>query len=132
MLVAEHPLFGLDPAAAHAQMAQWVKEGRLSDVALVPQHLHNDALQALVTGGVPGLLAWFGILAAPFVFFARAAKGALERGAPAHAPALAGMLVPLSYFGFGMTEMMFWSVRACMFYALMVFMLMGFCLNAKE
>jgi O-antigen ligase len=26
----------------------------------------------------------------------------------------------------------FWSVRSCMFYAMMLFLLAGLCLNAKE
>lgn len=131
MLIGEHPLFGTSVQAGHARFEQWVKEGRLADVVLTPLHMHNDALQALTTGGVPGLLAWLGILVAPFVFFARAAGRGAAAGHP-NAAALAGMLVPLSYFGFGLTEMMFWSGRACMFYALMVFVLMGLTLNSEE
>jgi len=132
MLIAQHPLVGQDPATAHAQVVRWVKDGTLSDVALAPQHLHNDVLQALASGGVLGLLALIGILAAPFAFFARQAKLAALRGQPASAPALAGMLVALGYFAYGLTEMMFWSGKACIFYALMIFILMGLCLNQKE
>ena len=46
--------------------------------------------------------------------------------------AQAGMLVVLCFFGFGLTEVIFWSVKGSLFYALMIFMLMGLCLNAKE
>lgn len=132
MLIAEEPLVGQDPAVAHEKVVRWVQDGTLSDVALAPQHLHNDALQALASGGVFGLLALVGILAAPFAFFARQARLAIERGHPPSAPALAGMLVALGYFGFGLTEMMFYSGKACIFYALMIFILMGLCLNQKE
>lgn len=132
MLIAQHPWVGQDPAVAHEQVVRWVKDGTLSDVALAPQHLHNDVLQALASGGVFGLLALIGILAAPFAFFARQAKLAALRGAPPNAPALAGMLVALGYFAFGLTEMMFWSGKACIFYALMIFILMGLSLNQKE
>lgn len=131
MLIAEHPLFGVSAQAAHARFEEYVKAGSLGDVVLAPLHMHNDALQALTTGGVPGLLGWLAILAAPFVFFARAARRGAAAGHPNPA-ALAGMLIPLSYFGFGLTEMMFWSGRACMFYALMVFVLMGLTLNSEE
>lgn len=131
MLIGEHPLFGTSVKAGHARFEQWVKEGRLADVVLAPQHMHNDALQALSTGGVPGLIGWLGILGAPFAFFARAARRSAAAGHP-NAAAVAGMLIPLSYFGFGLTEMMFWSGRACMFYALMVFVLMGLTLNSEE
>jgi len=37
----------------------------------------------------------------------------------------------LSYFSFGLTEVIFWSLKGSMFYALMVFLLMGLCLVAK-
>jgi len=138
-LIEEKPLFGRDPDSARAALRALVDAGKLQDVVLAPDHLHNDALQALATGGVFGLAAWLGILAAPFAFFARAlGRGAYRgetplspRAAQQFAPALAGMLVVLSYFSFGLTEVIFWSLKGSMFYALMVFLLMGFCLNAK-
>jgi len=138
-LIEERPLFGRDPATARAALGGLVGQGKLQDVVLAPDHMHNDALQALVTGGVFGLAAWIGILAAPFAFFARLLGRGAYRGetplspqaAQLFAPALAGMLVVLSYFSFGLTEVIFWSLKGSMFYALMVFLLMGFCLNAK-
>jgi O-antigen ligase len=132
MLIAEHPLFGVDPVAAHKRMERLVAEGRLHPLVLPPPHLHSDPLQALVNGGVPGLLAWLAILAAPFAFFARQARRAAGHTQPQYALALGGMLVSLSYFGFGLSDTLFWSVKSSMFYALMVFILMGLCLNSKE
>lgn len=127
ILIAEHPLSGY--ANYKAEFARLVGEGRLDRVAMLMPHLHNDALQAMVTGGAGGLLAWFAILAAPGAFFARALGRAGERQS---APALAGLLVVLCYFGFGLTEAIFSSVKGSLFYALLVFLLMGFCLNTKE
>jgi O-antigen ligase len=132
MLIAEHPLFGLDPTASRAALAHYVQQGRLDAVVLPMPHLHNDALQALATGGIFGFLAWFGILATPLAFFARAMGRRADTTTQQFAPALAGMLVVLSYFSFGLTEVIFWSVKGSLFYVLMVFLLMGFCLNAKE
>lgn len=129
MLVSEHPWFGLDPAEYKAQLAQWAVAGKIDRVVLTMPHMHNDALQAVVTGGLPGLLAWFGIMAAPFAFFAKAVRGG---AGGAFAPALAGMLLVVCYFSFGLTEVIFWSVKGSLFYALMVFLLMGFCLIEKE
>jgi O-antigen ligase len=37
-----------------------------------------------------------------------------------------------SYLCFGLTEVIFWSMKGCLFYALTVFLLVGFCENAKE
>jgi len=92
------------------------------------EHFHNDMLQVLVFGGVAGLLAWGATLVAPFLFFRRQ----LQCGDHLNAPALAGMLLVLNYFSFGLTEVIFWSVRSNMFYAMMLFLLAGLCLNAKE
>jgi O-antigen ligase len=130
MLISEHPWFGLDPAQYKNQLANWAVQGKIDRVVLTMPHMHNDALQAVVTGGIPGLLAWFGIIAAPFAFFARAMRGGAASGV--FAPALAGMLLVICYFSFGLTEVIFWSVSSSLFYALMVFLLMGFCLIEKE
>ncbi|OIJ41968.1 O-Antigen ligase family protein [Massilia timonae] len=136
ILIEERPLFGLDRNTVRAEIRRLVEEGTLDPAILSLEHLHNDALQALATGGVFGLAAWIGILAAPFVFFARqlgrsSADRALGASLPQFAPALAGMLVVLCYFSFGLTEVIFWSLKGSMFYALMVFLLMGFCLAAQ-
>ncbi|MDY0962226.1 O-antigen ligase family protein [Massilia sp. CFBP9026] len=136
ILIEERPLFGLDRNTVRAEIRRLVEQGTLDPAILSLEHLHNDALQALATGGVFGLAAWIGILAAPFVFFARQlgsgnADRALGASLPQFAPALAGMLVVLCYFSFGLTEVIFWSLKGSMFYALMVFLLMGFCLATR-
>lgn len=130
MLIREHPLTGRDNEVYMDDMAAWVKQGELDPVVLPMPHLHNDALQAFVTGGVFGFLAWLATLVAPFRFFSRALRRA-EASKQQFALALAGVLVVASFFGFGLTEVMFYSVKASLFYALMVFLLMGFYLNAK-
>jgi O-antigen ligase len=130
MLIEERPWFGQDIDSYKRRMAVMVAEGRLDHVALEPTHIHNDMLQKLVTGGVPGLLTWAATLIAPLMFFA----GTLRPGASREQVALglAGMLLVACYFSFGLTEVIFWSVRSCIFYATMVFILMGFCLNARD
>lgn len=141
ILIEEHPLFGLDRNTVRAEIRALVEQGRLDPAILSLEHLHNDALQALATGGVFGLASWLALLGAPFMFFARqmgrraAAQAGTVAGSaalPQFAPALAGMLVVLCYFSFGMTEVIFWSLKGSMFYALMVFLLMGFCLERRS
>lgn len=131
-IIAEEPWFGRDPASVRAELRELAQQGKVQDAILeFAHHLHNDILQAQATGGVFGLLAYIGILAMPFAFFARAAGRESRRSTPQFAPALAGMLVVLGYFGFGLTEVIFWSLKGAMFYVLMVALLMGFCLTAK-
>lgn len=130
MLIRERPLLGRDMSAAYARLAEYGREGRLDPAVLTLPHLHNDVLQVLVSGGVLGLVLWAATLGAPLAFFLRQLGRDVQ--APEFAVALAGALVVLCYIGFGLTEVIFWSSKACLFYALMVFTLMGLCLNAKE
>lgn len=131
MLAREHPLAGIDTAAYKAQMRAWIAEGRLSPAVFAPPeppHLHNDALQALVTRGVPGLACWLAIMLAPLCWFARRLRRAAT-GEQA-APALAGMLVVVSYAMAGLSEVMFWSMKASLLYAMLVFAFMACSLEA--
>ncbi len=134
MLIREHPLFGMDFEACRARLAEYAQAGRLDPMVLELPHLHNDGLQVLATGGVIGFMIWAATLAAPLRFFLRRLGRESEQDAraPQFAVALAGALVVLGYVGFGLTEVIFWSMKGSLFYALMVFLLMGFCLNAKE
>lgn len=125
-LVGRRPVLGASEATVRAELAQLVTQQQLQPFVLEFEHFHNDILQVLVHGGVVGLLAWLATLGAPFAFFLRQ-----MRHPRAAAPALAGMLLVLCYVGFGLTEVIFWSVRSSMFYALMMFVLMGLCLNAR-
>jgi O-antigen ligase len=131
MLIEDAPLLGRSEEGYRKVLEADVRRGVLDPVVLTMPHFHNETLQALVTGGVLGFAAWFGVILAPFVFFARAvgAKGASRQES---ALALAGVLVVTSYFGYGLTEVIFWSLKGATFYALMVFLLMGFYLNAKD
>jgi O-antigen ligase len=130
MLIAEKPLLGRDFDAARTRLAEYAHEGRLDPLVLQLPHLHNDGLQVLATGGVIGFALWAGILAMPLAFFLR--RLGRDPLAPQFAAALAGVFVVLGYIGFGLTEVIFWSMKGSLFYALMVCMLMGFCLNAKD
>ncbi|WP_296944529.1 O-antigen ligase [uncultured Massilia sp.] len=130
MLVEERPLLGRDFEEGRARLAEYARAGTLDPMVLELPHLHNDGLQALATGGVVGFALWAAILAAPLAFFLR--RLGRDMRAPQFAAALAGVVVVLGYMGFGLTEVIFWSMKGSLFYALMVFMLVGFCLNAKE
>jgi O-antigen ligase len=140
MLVRERPMTGRDTAVYKGRMREWIAQGKLSPAVFAPPeppHLHNDVLQVLVTRGLTGLLAWGGMLAAPACFFfgqLRLGQGQLHQQhfRQGRAAALAGAMVVLAYAGFGLTEVIFWSMKASLFYALMVFLLMGYCLSGQE
>jgi O-antigen ligase len=129
MLAEEKPLLGYTYQGYKQRTAELAAEGKVDPAAVPPFHLHNDALQNLVVGGVVGLMLWIATLAVPFMWFRRAMHDAKDRSQ--QALALAGMVLVTAYFSFGLTEVIFWSVGGSLFYALMVFLLMGFSINAK-
>jgi O-antigen ligase len=134
MLVREHPWTGLDTPVYKRRMRTWVAQGRLRPILLAPPeppHMHNDVLQALVTRGIPGLPIWLGTLLAPLAFFWRR-LGEAEKASSAWSAALAGLLLVLAYASFGLSEVIFYSMKGSVFYALMVFLLMGWCLGEAD
>jgi O-antigen ligase len=131
MVIHDHPMTGVESNLLKQHFGRYIEQGRLDPVVLTMPHLHNEVLQALATGGIGGLLAWLGIMIMPLLYFVRTLRQG-GAAAPQFTPALAGLLVVASYLCFGLTEVIFWSIKGCMFYALMVFLLMGFCENAKE
>jgi O-antigen ligase len=131
-LIRQHPLLGNGIISYKDGMLAEVEAGRLSALVLPREHLHNDALQALVTGGIAGFAIWLATLLAPLGFFLRVLRRHESAGKEEIALALAGLLLVLSYASFGLTEVIFWSVKASLFYILMVYVLMGLCLNAAD
>ncbi|WGG51405.1 O-antigen ligase family protein [Rugamonas sp. DEMB1] len=132
MLIERHPLSGAAAPQVKAELVELAAGGKLDPFVLQFDHFHNDIVQALVYGGVLGLLVWGATLLLPLLFFLRILRRRPDAAAGLLAPALAGALLVVCYFSFGLTEVIFWSVRSTMFYALMLFLLMGLCLNAQD
>lgn len=132
MLAERHPFMPTSPERVDSERAQLVAEGKVSPFVTEFDHFHNDLLQAQVIGGIGGLLAYLLALGAPFVFFLRYLTARGVAGGAAVPPALAGLMLVLGYFSFGLTEVIFWSVRSSMFYGLMLFVLVGMCINAEQ
>ncbi|MGV7209646.1 O-antigen ligase family protein [Oxalobacteraceae bacterium A2-2] len=131
-IIARHPLLGASDRTVRAELTELVGEKKVDPYVLGVEHFHNEILQVLVYGGVLGLLVWGATVIMPFLFFLRMLRGHATAAPGRVAPALAGLLLVVSFFSFGLTEVIFWSVRGAIFYALMLFLLMGLCLNARE
>jgi O-antigen ligase len=131
-LAAQHPWRISSTKEIHTELAHEVAAGRLQPFVLQAEHFHSDMVHVLVYGGIPGLLVYLFSMLAPFLFFLRILR-THELASPAvTAPALAGLLLVIGYFSFGLTEVIFWSILSTMFYVQMLFLLMGFCLNAQD
>jgi O-antigen ligase len=132
VLIARHPIVGNGILSYKEGMRQQVEAGKLDALVLPREHVHNDALQALVTGGVIGFVIWLATLVTPLVFFLRVLKRHESASNEEIALGMAGLLLVLSYASFGLTEVIFWSVKGSLFYILLLYLLMGFSLNAKD
>lgn len=131
-LAAQHPWRISSTQEIHAELAREVAAGRLQPFVLEAEHFHNDMVHVLVYGGIPGLLVYLFAMFAPFLFFLRILRTHESASPSVIAPALAGMLLVIGYFSFGLTEVIFWSILSTMFYVQMLFLLMGLCLNAQD
>jgi O-antigen ligase len=131
-LAKQHPWRISSTREIRAELEREVAAGRLQPFVLEAEHFHNDMVHVLVYGGIPGLLVYLFTMLAPFLFFLRILRTHESAGPSVIAPALAGMLLVIGYFSFGLTEVIFWSILSTMFYVQMLFLLMGFCLNAQD
>jgi O-antigen ligase len=129
MMIADHPWLGVGRGAFRPTLLALEKEGRLQKtMALDFSSAHNDVLHTFATGGLLDLAFLLLMYGAPLAFFSRM----LHHGPPAAAaPALAGMLLVISFIAFGLTDVMFWLMMTKVFYATMVCVLAGFCLAAQ-
>lgn len=100
--------------------------GELNADVGIYRHAHNEFLQALATEGVIGGTALMLMYLALLMFFLRAMRG----NGQAQPFALAGVLLVLTFFYYGLTQVLFAHHVGSAFYALAVSMLAGICLPA--
>ncbi|HEY5798999.1 MAG TPA: O-antigen ligase family protein [Burkholderiaceae bacterium] len=140
LIFLDHPLFGAGRNQFEAALQALASQGRIAySPALGYASSHNDALYFLATGGLVDFVCLLLLYLAPLAYF----FSVLERRPPADAQAVSGRLCPkpaavagvllvLSFMAFGLTDVMFWLMAPTEFYAVMVCLLIGFCLGAKD
>ena len=69
--IAEHPLFGGGPGLFRTALERAVAQGEANPFLLRYHHPHNQYLSALLTAGIPGLLALVALFGVPGRFCAR-------------------------------------------------------------
>jgi O-antigen ligase len=126
MMIAEHPWLGVGRDAFHSTLQALAAQGRLQhSVALDYSSSHNDVLHTLATGGIVDFSFLLLMYAGPLLFFWKVLKHSDGERA---ALGLAGVVLVICFFGFGLTDVMFWLMIPKVFYGLMVCAIMGFCL----
>ena len=121
-LFAEKPLPGWGLKGYLVQRDQAIQKGELAPVIQEFQHAHNQFLDEAAKSGLVGIGAMLLLHGVPLIYFARRLKRSVS--AQMRALALAGLLVPLCFFVFGLTEAIFsWNNGpiAVYFFAIAVF-----------
>ncbi|WP_227500205.1 O-antigen ligase family protein [Marinobacter nanhaiticus] len=102
-LFLNSPLTGAGLDGYQQAILEGTSSGRL-DVALASccdDQAHNDVMQILATRGLIGLLAWAFLLGLPIALFGRYLG---DRNSQVAHIAVAGLMIPVGYLAFGLTE----------------------------
>ena len=126
LMFTSHPLLGVGREAFHPALQQLAQQGLLQQSpALAFSSSHNDVLNFLATGGLLDCSFLLLMYGGPLWFFHRVLRNPVHPQRPA---ALAGLILVMCFIGFGLTDVMFWLMATKVFYAMMVGVLVGFCL----
>jgi ADP-heptose:LPS heptosyltransferase/O-antigen ligase len=129
MMFAEHPWLGVGRDNFDVVLQTLAAQGRLQQSpALTFSSSHNDVLNCLATGGLLDFSLLLLMYGAPLRFFLRQLRLPESGQRPL---AMAGLVVVLSFIGFGLTDVMFWLMMPKVFYVMMVCSLIGMCLATQ-
>lgn len=100
-MVAQHPIMGWGNFERYVAVT-----GVQDEVLIKYNHMHNDLLDAWVKRGLVGVVALVGVYLVPAVIFYRQLKRHSGAGQPiaARSAALAGMMLVVATFVFGLTQ----------------------------
>jgi O-antigen ligase len=119
----DKPWFGWGHEGYIEEKARRVTLGHAHPVVNDYHHVHNEVLENFVKRGVFGVILLLAFYAVPlFIFWPterriRKSDGSLDRVAAALC--IAGVLIPLLYAGFGLTQVFLWHNNGNMLYLLM-------------
>ncbi|MCE1193032.1 MAG: O-antigen ligase family protein [Acidovorax sp.] len=119
----DRPLTGWGRAGYEAEKARRVAAGLANPVVLEFGHAHNEALDLFAKRGLPGVLVLLVFYGIPLVMFwptaERIRDGAGKMDRESLSLCLMGVLLPLSYIGFGLTQVFLAHNSGNMFYLFM-------------
>lgn len=100
-LIPEKPLLGWDTPGYERVRERLIAEGEIHPLLARFEHMHNDVLDAWLKRGAVGLAALLALYLVPLRLFSRHLR---DPDLPLRAFALAGVLLPLAYLGFGLSQ----------------------------
>ncbi|WP_248730113.1 MULTISPECIES: O-antigen ligase [Halomonadaceae] len=110
LLLIERPLLGWGEGGVEAQRDVLIAQGRIYDRVVIHDQLHNDIIDTAARRGLIGLATLLVLYGVPlWLFWSRLRR--TEACAGFQLLAVAGMMVPIAFFAFGMTQSMLRDAR---------------------
>lgn len=127
-LIQEKPLTGWGSNGYQQAMVQLGEEGVINRDAAQYGHAHNEFIDAFAKRGVIGLAALLALYLIPLRLFTRGLKAG---NLPLRAVATAGVLLPVTYIDFGLSQAFLTHNSGVMMYAFMLAVLWGTYVSLK-
>lgn len=102
LIFEDHPLIGIGPGRFQAELSRLVDAGEVPSAGIYNQP-HSDIMHALSSGGLLKLIAYLGIMLAPFVFFFKRYRD-INSNSDQQLMSVLGMQVVGAYFLTGLTN----------------------------
>lgn len=107
-LIAREPVFGIGRENYESSIREMAVRGEVTKDVVLLAHSHNEILFNTVISGIFGLLAILAVYVVPGYYFARELR---HEFAEVRTAARSGCAVIISFFAFGLTDLMFfWPV----------------------
>ena len=122
LLIQEKPLTGWGSNGYAEAMANFGEAGVISEEAAQYGHAHNEFIDAFAKRGVLGLVALLALYLVPMRLFAQQLQAPYL---PTRAVATAGVLLPVTFLDFGLSQVFLEHNSGVMMYAFMLVVLWG-------
>ncbi|GHE19708.1 O-antigen ligase family protein [Halomonas urumqiensis] len=121
-LIVEKPLTGWGDNGYQQGMRALAEEGVIDEVVLQFGHAHNEFIDAFAKRGIVGLVALLALYLIPMKLFARDIHA---RNLEFRSLAIAGVLLPVAYIDFGLSQVFLAHNSGVMMYAFWLAVLWG-------
>ncbi|MGY4877620.1 O-antigen ligase family protein [Vreelandella aquamarina] len=122
LLIAEKPLTGWGSNGYAEAMSELGENGVIGSYAAQFEHAHNEFIDALAKRGLPGLVALLALYLVPMRLFYQGFDGPIHQ----RAVAVAGVLLPVTYIDFGLSQSFLTHNSGIMMYAFLLVVLWGY------
>ena len=129
-LYAEKPVLGWSQRGYQEQKIKAIAEGHLDPTQVEYNHPHNELLDAAAKRGTIGLIVTLLCYLVPLAIFANYVRESKDNS-QINAIATAGMLIPLSYLCFGVTQSFLPHNSGTMMYFYLTMFIWGIVWNLK-